>query len=60
VDKAVRGKGYGRKLIMATHQAAKDKGCGRLYWATQESNATARKLYDSVGQLEFVQYKMAI
>jgi hypothetical protein len=45
---------------MATHQAAKDKGCGRLYWATQESNATARKLYDSIGQLEYVQYKMAI
>jgi hypothetical protein len=45
---------------MATHQAAKDKGCGRLYWATKESNGTARRLYDSVGELEFVQYKMSI
>jgi GNAT superfamily N-acetyltransferase len=60
VDKTLRGKGHGRKLIMATHQAAKDKGCGRLYWATKESNATARRLYDSVGELEFVQYKMSI
>ena len=45
---------------MATHGAAKDKDCGKLYWATQESNATARRLYDSVGELEFVMYKMAI
>lgn len=54
----VRGQGVGRALIEATYAEADRRGADRTYWATQDDNATARKLYDSVGQLtEFVQYR---
>lgn len=53
-----RGLGVGRALIEATYAEADRRGADRIYWATQESNATARKLYDRVGSLtEFVQYR---
>jgi GNAT superfamily N-acetyltransferase len=53
-----RGKGAGMALIEAVYAEADRRGADRVYWATQESNATARKLYDRVGQLtEFVQYR---
>ena len=45
-DEAVRGHGIGRALIEAVAGAAKAKGASRLYWLTQDSNATARLLYD--------------
>lgn len=58
VDPAARGSGVGRALIEATYAEADRRGADRTYWATQERNATARKLYDRVGQLtEFVQYR---
>ncbi|KAH8894507.1 putative acetyltransferase [Thozetella sp. PMI_491] len=60
VDPEIRGKGYGRKLIEATADAAQKKGCGRLYWATKEDNTTARRLYDSVAKYEFVMYRMPL
>lgn len=53
-----RGQGVGRALIEATYAEADRRGVNRTYWATQDDNATARKLYDRVGQLtEFVQYR---
>lgn len=58
VDPAVRGGGVGKALIEATYAEADRRGADRTYWATQDRNATARKLYDRVGQLtEFVQYR---
>ena len=45
-DPDMRGKGIGRALIEAVHAAAKEVGAGKLYWMTQEFNATARQLYD--------------
>jgi GNAT superfamily N-acetyltransferase len=57
-DPSVRGQGVGRALIEATYAAADARGACRTYWATQETNATARKLYDRVGELTpFVQYR---
>lgn len=57
-DPDVRGTGVGRALIEATYAEAAKRGATRTYWATQETNATARKLYDRVGVLtEFVQYR---
>jgi GNAT superfamily N-acetyltransferase len=54
----VRGQGVGRALIEATYAEADRRGANRTYWATQDDNAIARKLYDRVGQLtEFVQYR---
>jgi GNAT superfamily N-acetyltransferase len=54
----VRGSGVGKALIDAVYAEADRRGADRTYWATQDHNATARKLYDRVGKLtEFVQYR---
>lgn len=47
VDPAVRGKGVGRALIEYVKSYAIANDCSRLYWNTDEDNATARKLYDT-------------
>ncbi|MGQ0457499.1 MAG: GNAT family N-acetyltransferase [Hyphomicrobium sp.] len=58
VDAAERGRGVGRALIAATYAEADRRGATRTYWATQENNTTARRLYDDIGELtEFVQYR---
>lgn len=58
VDPGIRRAGVGRALIDATYAEATRRGATRTYWATQETNKTARRLYDSVGVLtEFVQYR---
>ena len=59
VSQAARGTGAGRELIQAVYDAAKADGASRVYWATQEFNETARKLYDRMAELTpFVQYRM--
>lgn len=45
-----RGKGVGRALIEAVCEAARTAGGDRVYWHTEETNATARRLYDAVAQ----------
>lgn len=58
VEPAARGQSVGRALIEATYAEADRRGATRTYWATQEKNATARKLYDRIGTLtDFVQYR---
>ena len=47
VDLSVRGKGVGRALIEYVKSYAIANKCSRLYWNTDENNATARKLYDT-------------
>jgi GNAT superfamily N-acetyltransferase len=47
VDETIRGQGTGRALIDAVIIEAKTRGCSRVYWNTDETNETARKLYDS-------------
>ena len=49
-DERTRGKGVGRALIEAVYERARVAGCGRVYWLTHETNATARKLYDKVAE----------
>lgn len=44
----VRGQGVGRALIEAVYKRARAAGLSRVYWLTHETNATARRLYDSV------------
>lgn len=44
----VRGKGVARALIEAVVDWARERKCPRVYWQTQDSNATARLLYDKV------------
>jgi GNAT superfamily N-acetyltransferase len=40
----------GRALIAAVAGWARARGCGRVYWHTQASNAAARRLYDQVAE----------
>ena len=58
VDPARRKAGAGRGLIEAVYREADARGCTRTYWVTQETNATARVLYDRVAvKAPFVQYR---
>lgn len=47
VDEGARGQGVGRALLDDLVALCKKNGWARLYWHTEENNATARKLYDS-------------
>ncbi len=56
-----RGKGVARALIRAVESWARDQGCARLYWHTQENNHTARRLYDQVAENRgFIQYVLPL
>jgi GNAT superfamily N-acetyltransferase len=45
-----RGRGAARALIEAVTDWARERGCGRVYWSTHETNETARRLYDQVAE----------
>jgi GNAT superfamily N-acetyltransferase len=61
VDPAVRGTGAGRALIEAVAVKAREHGADRLYWTTQDSNATARQLYDRLAKNRgFIKYDYAL
>jgi GNAT superfamily N-acetyltransferase len=56
-----RGQGVARALIGAVTDWARAHGCGRLYWMTHETNATARALYDKVAQNRgFIRYQIEL
>ena len=56
-----RGGGIGRSLIFHVRDAARQAGCGRLYWLTHETNSQAMMLYDAVAKNSgFVQYRMPV
>jgi GNAT superfamily N-acetyltransferase len=56
-----RGRGVGRTLIGAVRDWAAARGCGRVYWHTHQTNATARSLYDQVASdYGFVMYVMEL
>lgn len=46
----LRGRGTGRRLILAVYEAARSMGASRVYWQTQSSNAKGRILYDKVAE----------
>ena len=53
-----RRRGVGRALIEAVCARAQAAGASRVYWHTQQKNATARALYDQVATLTgFLQYR---
>ena len=47
VNPDLRGHGLGRALIDAVRAIAVTSGSSRLYWNTDATNDTARKLYDT-------------
>jgi GNAT superfamily N-acetyltransferase len=58
VAEEARGLGLGRALIEAVYEAARNLGASRVYWLTQESNKTARALYDKLAERSgFIQYR---
>ena len=58
---AARGQGIGRALIDDLIALARARGWHRLYWHTDEDNATARKLYDSYVKTDgHVRYRMTL
>jgi GNAT superfamily N-acetyltransferase len=61
VDPAARGGGAAKLLILAVEQAARDLGCFRVYWQTQEYNAPARSLYDTITpRSSFIVYRKSL
>ncbi len=61
VDPNARGGGAAKKLILACEEKAKEKGAFRIYWQTQEYNAAARSLYDTiVPRSSFIVYRKGL
>ena len=61
VSPHARGGGVGQALIRHVRKWADDAGCGKVYWLTQETNATARAMYDRVAESTgFVHYEIPI
>ena len=62
VAKRFRSQGIGRALIEASATVARERGAHRLEWATEPSNLTAQRLYDSTGaeRSEWVEYELRL
>jgi GNAT superfamily N-acetyltransferase len=60
-DPHARGQGVATALISAVTEWARNRDCSRVYWSTQETNLTARRLYDQVAQNRgFILYQIAL
>lgn len=58
VDPAARGGGVGRALIHGVYAQADRAGAATVYWLTQEFNAEARALYDTLARrTSFIRYE---
>lgn len=58
VEPQARGGGAARALMDAAFEVARQKGAFRVYWQTQEYNAPARSLYDTiVPRSSFIVYR---
>jgi GNAT superfamily N-acetyltransferase len=56
-----RKRGVAGTLIAAVVERATTRGCSRVYWMTQESNAVARRLYDRVAEFRgYIRYQIQI
>ena len=56
-----RGSGAGRALIAHVTDWARENGCAKVYWLTQETNTTARALYEQVAKnTGFVHYEIGL
>jgi GNAT superfamily N-acetyltransferase len=61
VTRAARGSGAAAALIEGAAAAARERGADRLYWHTQEFNAPARSLYDTVAErTSFIVYRKGL
>lgn len=61
VAPGARTGGVGRALIAHVRERASAAGAAKVYWLTQQRNATARALYDSVAvDTGFVHYEIGL
>ena len=49
VKPEMRGKGYGRALLIELAKIARDRGCGRMEWAVLDWNEPAIEFYRALG-----------
>ncbi len=49
IKPAMRGKGFGKKMLAFLAKLAKDRKCGRLEWWVLDWNKTAIDFYNSLG-----------
>src|SRR5436190_4800746 len=49
VKPEMRGKGYGRALLIELAEIARNRGCGRMEWAVLDWNEPAIKFYRALG-----------
>ena len=49
VRPALRGKGYGRALLVELARIAEERGCGRMEWAVLDWNEPAIQFYRTLG-----------
>jgi len=58
VGKSWRGQNVARRLIEAVYDFADKSGAASVYWITQEYNAAARSLYDTLAhRTSYVHYQ---
>lgn len=58
VAEDARGLGAGRALLQAVYEAADERRSDQVYWLTEETNHTARRLYDRVARRTgFIKYQ---
>ena len=61
VTPTARGTGAARALIEAAAETARRHGADRLYWHTQDFNAPARSLYDTLAdRTSFIVYRKGL
>lgn len=54
-DKAARGRGIGKQAMLWLEEIAREMGCKRIEIGVFEFNTAARRLYESLGYVEFAQ-----
>ena len=58
VKPEVRGKGYGRALLVHLAKIARDRGCGRMEWAVLDWNEPAIEFYRKLGARSLDQWRI--
>ena len=58
VKPEVRGKGYGRALLIHLAKIARDRGCGRMEWAVLDWNEPAIEFYKKIGAQSLDEWKI--
>lgn len=49
VKPEMRGKGFGKEMLMSIFRLAKERGCGRVEWSVLDWNTPAIEFYKSLG-----------